>query len=136
MLGIVFICSGIIVCCNVQFDVLFGIESGVQIGQFVWVWYGLDEILENMLSEVYVMLWVGECYQWEWQLLWVDGICFWCEFSGVVIDVQDLSKGMVWMLYDIMDCKVVECELLEECSWLLQILENSLVGVLINFDGG
>ncbi len=99
--GIALIRDRILIRCNQRLHELFGWPDGEMVGKPTAIWYA-DEPANVAGGEVvYEQIWSGEASCREQELLRRDGSRFWARLTGKAVDVNDRSKGTVWVIDDI-----------------------------------
>ena len=99
--GIVLARERIIVRCNRRMDEMLGYAAGEQVGRSTCIWYGNEEIYQNVGQEMYAQIERAETYVGEQQLARKDGSHFWARMSIRAIDPGEPGKGVVGIIEDI-----------------------------------
>ena len=85
---------------NRQLHDMFGWAPGAMLGQPTRIWYA-DEAAWQIGGEPYAQIWRGETHRREQQLMRRDGSLFWARLTARAVDVNDHSRGSVWIIDDI-----------------------------------
>ena len=99
--GVVLLRERTIARCNRTLDAMLGCAEGEQVGQSTRHWYADDATYAQIGQSVYPRVNRGEVGLAECELVRKDGSRLWARMSGRIIDVDDLSKGMVVVVEDI-----------------------------------
>jgi len=99
--GIAFVRDDIIIRSNPQLDELMGWPGDQQIGRSIRHWYIDDESFRQSRAAAYADLQQGLTHHADLQLRQRDGSLFWCHLSAALLDRDDISGGVVFMLMDI-----------------------------------
>jgi len=67
----------------------------------------------------------------EWQFKKKSGKIFWCSLTGSALDMQDLHKGVVWIIRDITERKQMELELRDSELRFRTLFEQSIDAIAI-----
>ena len=94
--GIALLQDRTIVRCNHTLDAMLGYAVGEQVGHTTRHWYPDDATYEAVGKSLYERVNRGES-----ELVRKDGSRLWARMSGRIIDLNDLSKGMVGIVEDI-----------------------------------
>lgn len=86
---------------NRKLEEIFGWPSGEIIGQSTRIWYADDATWSAQENILYEPIWRGETSKHEMEFLRRDGSRFWTRIVGRAVDVNDQSKGSVWIVDDI-----------------------------------
>ncbi|QDL54414.1 PAS domain-containing hybrid sensor histidine kinase/response regulator [Rhodoferax aquaticus] len=97
-IGIAFIKDSIVVRANHKLDELFGWDHGELVGKPPQIW--LDESVRNGEGPYTDIKAHGVHFSTQ-ELYRKDGSRIWCRLSGSAIDMNDLSRGTVWMMDDV-----------------------------------
>ena len=99
--GIALIRDRVLMRCNRRLHEIFGWPPGEMVGKPTRIWYA-DEEADRIGGElVYQHIWAGHPHCREQELVRRDGSRFWARLTGAAVDVQDRSKGTVWVIDDI-----------------------------------
>ena len=99
--GIALIRERVLMRCNRRLHEIFGWPPGEMVGKPTRIWYA-DEDADRAGGEpVYRHIWSGQPHCREQELVRRDGTRFWARLTGAAIDVNDRSKGTVWVIDDI-----------------------------------
>lgn len=105
--GIALIRDRVLVRCNRKLHALFDWPQGELVGQRSAILYP-DEAAHAAGGEpVYEHIWRGEPHSREQQLVRRDGTQFWARLTGNAADINDRSKGVVWVIDDISNERAV-----------------------------
>jgi len=85
---------------NRRLHEMFGWPAGEMIGKPTAIWYA-DEATNEEAGTVYGTIWRGEVHCRDQELMRRDGSRFWARLMGKAVDVDDRSKGSVWVIEDI-----------------------------------
>ena len=118
--GIAFIKNRIIIKCNRRLDELFGYPAGALINQSTGIFYP-DKDSYDSVGQAYAELACGKTHQRIMQLQHSDGRYFWGRLSGSAIDVDNPSRGSVWMFEDV----TIEHEATEAIRQAKEIAEDA-----------
>ena len=99
--GIVLLRDRTVVRCNRTLDEMLGYAVGEQVGQTTRIWYPDDTTYAAVGQSVYERVNRGDIDLAERELVRKDGSRLWARMSGRVIDLNDLSKGMMGIVEDI-----------------------------------
>ena len=99
--GLALIKNRILIRCNRKLHDILRWPPGTLVGHPTAIWYP-DEA-DNLAGgdPVYAEIWQGRPHSREQQLMRNDGSLFWARMTGNAVDVNDRSKGTVWMIDDI-----------------------------------
>ncbi len=99
--GMALIRDRILVRCNRRLHEMLGWPPGSLAGRPTAVWYPDEEANIAGGAPVYEQIWQGKAHRREQQLMRNDGGLFWARLTGNAIDVEDRSRGTVWVIDDI-----------------------------------
>jgi len=85
---------------NRRLHEMFGWPVGEMIGKPTAIWYA-DEATNQEAGKAYDQIWRGEVHCRDQELMRRDGSRFWARLMGKAVDVDDRSKGSVWVIEDI-----------------------------------
>ncbi len=106
LMGIALVKRSMIVRANPQLEHLFGYGTGELVGASVKLLFpNVDDFWE--FCDQNINLVEGRTCRNEVRLKRKDGSLFWCRLSGNVVEPQDFSRGVVWMLEDITEQRMV-----------------------------
>ncbi|MBY0556514.1 MAG: PAS domain S-box protein, partial [Burkholderiaceae bacterium] len=86
--------------CNRRLHEMFGWPLWEMLGQQTSIWYA-DAEANRIGALPYDTIWSGQSHTREQQLMRKDGSLFWARLQGNAVDVNDPSKGTVWIIDDI-----------------------------------
>lgn len=107
--------------------------------------YSEEEVIGSSVAKIHVSPETSEIFEeqfWnetsqkkvvsaEWQLRKKNGEIFWCSLTGSALDMQDLHKGVVWIIRDISERKQMELELRESELRFRTLFEQSIDAIAI-----
>ena len=89
--------------CNRRLHEMFGWAPGEMMGRPTAIWYPDQAGIEAGGGKVYEQIWRGQVHRRDQELMRKDGSRFWARLTGTAVDVDDRSKGTVWVIDDITD---------------------------------
>ena len=98
--GISLITDRILTRCNHRLHEMFGWPIGEMVGKPTAIWYP-DQAANAAAEVVYEKIWRGEVSCLDQELIRRDGSRFWARLTGTAVDINDHSKGTVWVIDDI-----------------------------------
>ena len=119
--GIALIKDRVIERANRKLHEIFGWPPGEIIGQSTRVWIADGDSWAADEAALYDPIWRGETSQREMQLVRRDQSRFWTRIAGRAVDVDDPSKGSVWIIDDI----TVEHSAIEEMRQARALAEEA-----------
>ena len=119
--GIALIKDRVLVRCNRKLHDIFGWPPGSMVGRPTAIWYPDDAANEAGGPAVYAAIWEGQVHRREQQLMKNDGSLIWVRLTGDAVDVNDRSKGTVWIIEDIS----IEHALIEEMQHARTLAEKA-----------
>ena len=99
--GMALIRDRILIYCNRRLHEMLGWPPGTLVGRPTAVWYPDETANIAGGDPVYELIWQGKAHRREQQLMRNDGSLFWARLTGNAIDVNDHSRGTVWVIDDI-----------------------------------
>ncbi|NMF86912.1 response regulator [Aromatoleum petrolei] len=99
--GIALIKDRALIRCNRRLHEMMGWPPGEMAGKSTAIWYPDAAGYAAGGGEVYDTIWQGRPHRREQQLVRRDGSLFWARLTGIAVDVDDRSKGTVWVIDDI-----------------------------------
>ncbi len=110
--GILLVRDRIILRCNHRLETIFGYSAGELIGQSTRIWYGSDELFEQIgTEEAECVAALGVYHRKEIQLRHKNGTSFWARKSAQRLDDFDFSAGVVIIIEDITNEREIAEEL-------------------------
>lgn len=130
LIGIVVVCYGYVFCCNGWFEEMFGYVDGFVVGMLVCMLFlSQDEFVE--VCQIFcIVLYMGSICCYEWMLCCQNGQVFWVCISGCVFDLLQVEVGLVWLVEDIIDQKIVVVWVQQVFDEQNMIFENVVVGIM------
>nr|WP_320192224.1 PAS domain S-box protein [uncultured Desulfobacter sp.] len=108
-------------------------EAGLPVGASPRIAYRDEQDYINFGKKMYTALGNGETAAAEHLLYRKDGSTFWCRLIGTAVHPKDLSKGAIWIFYDLTERKKAETELHNLKNYLSSIID-SMPSVLVGVD--
>lgn len=99
--GIVLLKERIIYRCNARLEQMLGYAAGEMLGKSTRIWYKNEQEYIDAGRQSYESVWQGKYHRLEIEFVRKDGSTFWTRMVGHAVDVDDLSKGSVWIIDDI-----------------------------------
>lgn len=135
--GIVMIVDNKLQWVNRKMEELFQFTREEMVGRTPYFLFTNEEEYEIMLANAFPILEHGRPFEVELKLHGHDGIPFHCLCRGQVIDLNDLTKGSIWILEDITARKQAEEAFRASAQMYHDMFEkNQAVKLLIDPDNG
>ena len=99
--GMALIRADALIRCNRRLHEIFGWPLGEMIGRSAAIWYPDEAAHLASIAAAEDALWLGRVHAQECQLVRQDGSHFWARLTGRAVDIDDHSKGVVWIVDDI-----------------------------------
>jgi len=116
---------------NKELERIFGFSKNEMIGQTTRILYPSDKIFEKVGRESYPEIAKGLTYKTVQELICKNGEIKSVSYIGKAIDNQDISKGVIWILEDITECKKNELLLRQSENKFKNLINNSGTGIII-----
>ncbi len=111
---------------------MFGYSSDELVGQsFVLIHAGLE--MEKAFVQHYQLLHTSEdkVVNFEFPFRRKNGDMMWCYVSGTLLDEEDVSKGIIWIMLDITERVEVEEEAESQLRLSAKVFEQSREGIVV-----
>ena len=116
---------------NKGFVEMFGYSPEEVIGYSVDMLHVSTEMSRSFGEQYWMVTSKKDVVTVEWQLKRKSGAIFWCSLSGSALDMQDLHKGVVWIIHDITERKQIELVLSESETRFRTLFEQSMDAIAI-----
>ncbi|MDD2308403.1 MAG: ATP-binding protein [Desulfuromonadaceae bacterium] len=93
--------------------------------------YPSDAAYEKLGRDAYPVLAQGQVFETELELIRKDGAQILVRYIGKAIEPSDMSKGTIWMMEDITECKRAQMGLLEANQFSEQVINCAQEGVIV-----
>ena len=100
-LGVIFTVKRLIRRCNRSMEVIFGYDPDELLGHSTEMLFESSEEFESTGEAAYAAIFQGQLYSDERLYRRKDGSLFWASIHGRAVDMQDPSRGSVWVFEDI-----------------------------------
>ncbi len=131
LVGMVWLRDRKIIRTNQKMLNIFGYTMDEIIGQDTAIVYNNPEDYIMFGKTAYPILKEGKDFQIELLMKRKDGSTLWCRFFGSLIDLNDPSKGSIWIIYDITEEIKAKKQLTNTLAEQQIILDNALVGIIL-----
>lgn len=118
-----------IVRCNRFMEQMLGYQPGELEGKPTRIYYPSDAEYERLGNAAYPVISAGKVWAGDQQLMRKDGSCIWVAALGSYVDVNDPSKGAIWVVQDMTDRKLAEVALRQAMLEQSALLDNSEIGI-------
>jgi PAS domain S-box-containing protein len=135
-LGVMYLHDRKIAWSNKELSNMFGYGNAtIPVGTSTMVYYKDEQDFREFGEQVYATIAEGKTSVTERIFYRLDRSTFWCRLIGTAVHPEDLSKGAIWIFYDLTERKTAEQALIESEQRFKALHNASFGGITIHDQG-
>lgn len=131
VVGIGLISHGVVSRCNRGLEEMLGYGPDELLGKSPAVLHSSGRAYRRFACSAYGAIKAGRRAVGELDLIKKDGTRICCIYHGKAVDMENLDKGVIWVIHDISQRKRIEAELKQTLLEQQAIFDNANAGIVM-----